>query len=176
VIFIPVVLHLAGGLAGTLAQVDLATYRDPNERFTCTMPGDWRVQEFTGSSSSSVAFFGPPTGINPYSAYIAVRYYGNDSEFTSQQAYVAARIGFAISSTPVRQILWKGRLSLEFTAVHKGLRMHHSTKEPENVREHTYAIPHRNGFFAVVHSAPDSHLRTTDNVFRALLDSLTIQP
>jgi hypothetical protein len=136
------------------------SYREPSGRFACVAPPDWKVLE-DGRGGSS--FFGPTEGPRPYNASIVVRWYGSDSEFPSPEAFYAARRGLAASSSSAPD----GGPPREFTLVRRELPLHGSG-EAEEIQERAFLLPAKDGFFALLHTAPRAVAEETAPVFEAL--------
>lgn len=135
------------------------SYREPSGRFACAAPAEWKVLE-DGRGGSS--FFGPPEGPRPYNASILVRWYGPGSEFPSPEAFYAARRVLAAQGAEPA-----GNPPLEFTLVRREPPLH-GGGDAEEIQEHAWLLPAKDGFYALLHTAPKTVAGETDPAFEAL--------
>ena len=147
----------------------MAIYQQPQRLFTCQAPPDWRVLEDQGGAQR-VTFLGPTSGATPYSASISIYQYSKaGSAFDSPQAYALAQTTAGGKATPLKPRSWPGGEAFEFSQVRKG--PHIGALKPESRSELTVFIPVRDGFFALVHSAPEGARERTATEFEALVGS-----
>ncbi|MFA6093337.1 MAG: hypothetical protein WCU88_12885 [Elusimicrobiota bacterium] len=155
-------------------------YQDSASGFSCDIPGDWRVLP-SENGSPGTAFFGPSAGTRPYSAAITIRYYKNGSEFLSPEAFADARRGLAVYSLPLQPLASacqdprsSATRSLEFTLIREESPLHGDGPK-EEVQEHGCLFPGKDGFFALLHTAPKSSAQETAPVFQSLVASFRTQ-
>lgn len=152
----------------------MAIYQQPQSLFTCQAPADWRVLEDQGGAQR-VTFLGPASGATPFSASISIYQYPKaGSAFGSPQDYARAQATAGGQVTSLKPRAWPGGEAFEFSQVRKG--PHIGALKPESRSELTVLIPVRDGFFALVHSAPEGARELTAPQFEALVASFKAAP
>jgi len=150
---------------------DTAGYRDPGGLFQLAGPTAWRVMEKTGGAQR-VSFFGPPSGPKPYNAMISIYHYGNAGDYRTPKDYMSARTLNALTATPPVENA-HGAGSLEFSSERASAPMHGLAAE--KITERAVLIPGREGFFALIHSAPTADASQTRPAFEQILKSFRTQ-
>ena len=153
---------------------DMAIYQAPQHLFSCDVPAQWRVIEDQGGAQR-VSFLGPPDGPHPFWAAISVYHYAKTgSDYASPQDYAKRQALGPGKTGALLEKPWKGAAAYEFSATRPQPVMH----QPKTVRvrqERTALIPTREGFLALVYSAPEDRFAKGEPVFQALLDSLRLE-
>lgn len=168
-----VLILLALGACGKKEPEGFVLYREPNNLFICRAPGDWRVLENQGGSHLA-SFLGPASGPQSYSVSIAFYYHGGpEAGFSSPRDYYNAHLASGGRVFPLREEDWKGVKTFRFRSEKKAPLLH-SMGETEERTEDTVLIPSKEGFLAVVHSAPSASLSSTESVFKEMLESLRL--
>ncbi|MBI5623792.1 MAG: hypothetical protein HY924_08445 [Elusimicrobia bacterium] len=147
----------------------MAVYEDPQKRFSCKVPGDWRVRE---EEPGSVAFFGPPSGSLAFAARVSIDFYARaGSEFASPEKFAQAQVASGAKTTPLLEKTWKGRKAYSFSLVRQLNFQHGGERIRQERREEILLIPVSDGFFAIEHSASPQAQESTAPVFQAVVES-----
>ncbi len=136
-------------LLSACARKGTAVYQEPGGSFSCAAPADWRVVEDGGTAT----FLGPASGARPYAASISVYHHPKNSEHASPQAYHKS-LTAAMKTTALKTRVWHGQTAWEFTSVRSAAAFHGAQAEPR--QELTVLLSAQDGFYALVHSAPQS--------------------
>lgn len=129
-----------------------ARYEPADQGFALTMPADWRVAEADGGAHRA-SFYGPAGGPRPFSDSIAVYHYGPGSSFASPADFAAAKTASS-GGAPAREREAGGRKAMELSYAE----VLHGPHPPATGRRRARAvlIPDGGGFWAVVHTWPES--------------------
>ena len=126
------------------------SYAAPDESFTASLPGGWKVDDSPGEHRKA-AFFGPPDGPKPFAELIAVSWYRAGDRYQNVDDYLAAQAALG-RAEPAREVSAGGVKGRELTVrsvfpdVHSG---------PQPVVTRVVAVPSGAGFFALEHTWPD---------------------
>lgn len=151
-------------LISACAKKGTAVYQEPGGSFSCAAPADWRVLEDGGSAT----FLGPASGPRPYAASISAYYYPKSSEHASPEAYRKS-LAAAVKTTELKTRAWKGQNAWEFTSTRTAPAVHGAQSEPR--QELTVLLPAQDGFYALVHAAPQSQPSLGAKEFADVLES-----
>jgi hypothetical protein len=152
-----------------VAGVGLIDYDAATGEFSCRAPGKWRALE-DDKLGPRVMFFGPGTEKYPRSVSISVlRYPDGERIKTPQDFYDSLKLSDQ-NPSPLESRSANGRTeySLHYDMAQRPL---HGYKTLYMKREDVVMIPAKDGFFAIVHSAPAETYAATLPVFDALVAS-----
>lgn len=152
-----------------VAGVDLIDYDAATGEFSCQAPGHWKALE-DDKLGPRVMFFGPGTAKFPRSVSISVMRYPDGEDIkTPKDFYDALKIsGQNPSPLETRSAGGRTEYALHYDMPQRPM---HGYKTLYMKREDVVLIPSRDGFFALVHSAPAETYAETLPVFDAVVAS-----
>lgn len=152
-----------------VAGVDLIDYDAATGEFSCRAPGRWKALE-DDKIGPRVMFFGPGTAKYPRSVSISVlRYPDGETIKTPQDFYDSLKLsGRNPSPLEARSAGGRTEYALHYDRAQRPLE---GSKTLYMKREDVVLVPVKDGFFALVHSAPAETYAKTLPVFDALVAS-----
>jgi hypothetical protein len=152
-----------------VAGVELIDYDAATGEFSCRAPGRWKALE-DAKLGPRVMFFGPGTDKYPRSVSISVMRYPDGSDIkTPQDFYDSLKIsGQDPSPLETRAAGGRTLYALHYAMAQRPL---HGSKTLYMKREDAVLVPSKDGFFALVHSAPAETYAETLPVFEAMVAS-----
>jgi len=152
-----------------VSGVALIDYDAATGEFSCRAPGHWKALE-DPRFGPRVMFFGPGTAKFPRSVSISVlRYPDGDTIRTPEDFYDSLKIsGQNPSPLETRSANGRTEYTLHYDMAQRPL---HGYKTLYMKREDVVLVPSKDGFFALVHSAPAETYAETLPVFDAVVAS-----
>lgn len=152
-----------------VAGVALIDYDSAAGEFSCRAPGQWKALE-DGKLGPRVMFFGPGSAKYPRSVSISVlRYPDGESIKTPRDFFDSLKLsGQNPSPLVTRSANGRTEYALHYDMAQRPL---HGYKTLYMKREDVVMVPAKDGFFALVHSAPAETYAETLPVFDALVAS-----
>lgn len=152
-----------------VAGVALIDYDAATGEFSCRAPGQWKTLE-DDKLGARVMFFGPGTAKYPRSVSISVLRYPNGERIATPKQFRDALELSGQNPSPLESRTADGRTEyrLHYDAPQRPL---HGYKTLYMKRDDVVMIPVKDGFFALVHSAPQETYAETLPVFEAIVAS-----
>ena len=170
-------------------------YSNPTSSFSCTIPGQWKVDEKDLKRAvPSVAFYSPPSGPHPYSAVIRIQHYlkGADPINDSPQKYiqgvesvsesVAKETGDSSALFFPSPYPWNGQTGFHFTTIEALPAMNHPWDGKEEsygtgiikLRDEEVVLPAPDGFYVLSYESDPKRSADGEAVFQNVLKTFAL--